>query len=319
MKLRKKSVFIGLVLMIVLAGSWFFFFQPISNPQGRTALRPGWKLIDALSGKGNTIIAGHQIVLPHLWGYALECSEGAVRLVLDGVNRQMELGQQPCSVPSLLTDVPQSIEYDLTPLTISTLSITAAPRTTWKIAFVQPEKPSALHLDPGWKGIMGMGSAGGPIEGEIGSFAPVQRIWGLVGVCMGRGTMTARLTPGEKLVTFPVCDGQPRLMVVRYSSPTRVHKVEVRPSSNSLLSTVVVVCVNEQRCGLAPESTELENHAPMTALGARCGCLPRLGHAPSVTRSGRSLLDEHRSLLQASVAGLYSIAHRSNTASIPLH
>jgi hypothetical protein len=251
MKLRKKSVFISLVLVIVLAGSWLFF-QHISNPQGRAALRPNWKLIAVLSGKGSTVIAGHQIVLPHLWGYALACSEGAVRLVLDGVNRQMELGKQPCSAPSLLTDAPQSIEYDLTPFTISILSITAEPRTTWKIALVQPEKPSALHLDPGWKGIMGMGSGGGPIEGEIGSFAPVQRIWGLVGVCLGRGTMTARLTPGEKLVTFPVCDGQPQLMVVRYPSPTSVHKVEVRPSSeNSLLSTVVVVCVNEQHCGLA--------------------------------------------------------------------
>jgi hypothetical protein len=263
MKLRKKRVFISLVLVLVLAGSCFFFFQPVPTPQGHTALRPGWKLLAALSGKGSTIMARHQIVLPHLWGYALVCSEGTVRLVLDGVSRQMQMGKQPCSAPSPEADAPQSIEYDLIPFAISTLSITAAPSATWEVTFVQPEKPSALPLEAGWKGIMGMGSAGGPIEGEIDSLVSAQRIWGLIGVCVGTGTISATVFPGNKRLTFPVCDGHPRLMVVRYASPTRVHKVEVRPSTeNSLLSTVVVVCVNEQDCGLAPEGTASENQAP---------------------------------------------------------
>lgn len=161
----------------------------------------------------------------------------------------MMMGKQPCSAPLLVADAPQSIEYTLTPFALSTLSITAAPRTTWEVAFVQQEKPSILHLEPGWKGIMGMGSVGGPIEGKIEPLAPVQRIWGLIGVCVGTGTISATMFPGKQLVSFPACDGQPRLLVVRYSSPTHVQWVEVRPSSRkSMLSIVVVVCVNEQYC-----------------------------------------------------------------------
>src|SRR5262249_46468126 len=150
-----------------------------------------------------------------------------------------------------------------------TLSIKTDPATTWQIEFVQEEKPSNFQIGPRWVGVMGMGGAYSPTEATIGNIAPARSIWGLVGVCVGEGEISARFTPDIKTVTFPVCDGEPRLMAVRYSSPTEVQDVEVMSSGKNLFYTYVVNCADESQC-----STQLlTNATPESALNVYCTAL----------------------------------------------
>jgi hypothetical protein len=251
MRLRKKYVFIGtmgIIVLVLLAGSFVFLFQKSYQQPEHTSLRPGWRQIASFSGTGSKLIKWHE-TLPHLWGNAISCTGGNLDIEADGIRTKLTMGQNPCVIPSPALS-PQSIEYDVKSLTIESLKITTTGSTMWHIEFVQEEKASNFQLGSEWVPVMGMGSVGAPVDGVLSNVAPTARNWGLVVVCVGSGSISGQVLPVPSAEpVFPAtCDDEPRLLKVQYPSPVAIQEVKMTPSKNILFYVYVVACTNQQQC-----------------------------------------------------------------------
>jgi hypothetical protein len=260
---KRLSMMVSLIVcLLAVAVSSFLLWGPYKHQDAAVIpLHPGWNQIAIYSHTGGITIAEQNITLPHLWGYVLSCSgKGEITIDVTGNRTMLKIGNNSCSASPHPHESPQFIEFDLQALHIQQVKVvTASANITWRLQFVQETKGSTFQINPDeWVGQIGMSSTSDDAStSELGNGVPVTapngqtivpKTWGLIIACIGKGTGSAQFTPSVGTITFPPCDGIPRMRIVKYPTPTTVLEVQIKPAGHITSYVGLVACIDEQKC-----------------------------------------------------------------------
>ena len=263
-RLPRLSAIAALVLVALLIGSLVLLLHnrqaDLGNGAGTFQLRQGWTQVAIYGGTGSKTITGLNIEPAPVWGYTDTCSGGGnLDIKITGVTTNMVTGDEPCE-PNFATRIaPQTISFALSPVKLQTIKVTANASMVWHIQIVQEVKQPVFRLGSEWVSTVGMGGNGsGGSRGNVinptkpGGQTISPRTWGVVLVCIGTGKGSIKFTPDVGTITMPLCDGQPRLEVIRYPVATNVQDYRVSVTGDIVWQAQVVGCVDEQKCGTLP-------------------------------------------------------------------
>ncbi len=269
---RQLNLIAAAIFVVLLVGSLILVVarRPQTPIAGPHPLQAGWMQAALFNGDSSKTFTHQAIALSTLWGVSFGCiGQGKVDIELDGQkNNTLTATCQHITGPLLSAPYgPDTITLATSAHTIQTVKVTVSGTLNWYLQFsnaqIAPTPLLSTLLAPGsgWQEQQGMSTRGNASSNFTSSSVVLPngktihpKIWGVVVVCSGPGTIHIQLDPAVKGIQIapPVCNQQPVLDVLRFSSPPTFEEIRVIagiPINDSVVWQLhILACTDEQVC-----------------------------------------------------------------------